>query len=140
MLSDITASIEPIYKQWYVKTYENMMYRDRPAMGMIQKERAGGEQIKQPIKISQGPGQSTSFTNAQTNVGLAVRRPFLGDWGLDYSLARVSGNVAAGSAEHLIEHFAGHDEHVVSRRAAVRKELAHQAVFLAEEILAKVGL
>lgn len=93
MLTDIVANIEPIFKQWYVKSEENMMYRDRPAMGMIQKERAGGEQIKQPIKISQGPGQSTSFANAQTNVGLAVRRPFLGDWGLDYSLARVNGNL-----------------------------------------------
>jgi hypothetical protein len=90
MIADIVANVEPIYKQWYASSYENMFYRDRPAMGMIAKERAGGEQVKQPIKVSQGPGQSATFTNAQGNVGLAVRRPFLGDWGLDYSVARVS--------------------------------------------------
>jgi hypothetical protein len=90
MIADIVANVEPIYKQWYASSYENMFYRDRPAMGMIAKERAGGEQVKQPIKVSQGPGQSATFTNAQGNVGLAVRRPFLGDWGLDYSIARVS--------------------------------------------------
>lgn len=90
MIADIVANVEPIYKQWYASSYENMFYRDRPAMGMIAKERAGGEQVKQPIKVSQGPGQSATFANAQTNVGLAVRRPFLGDWGLDYSLAQVS--------------------------------------------------
>lgn len=90
MIADIVANVEPIYKQWYASSYENMFYRDRPAMGMIAKERAGGEQVKQPIKISQGPGQSATFTNAQGNVGLAVRRPFLGDWGLDYSIARVA--------------------------------------------------
>lgn len=90
MIADIVANVEPIYKQWYASSYENMFYRDRPAMGMIAKERAGGEQVKQPIKISQGPGQSATFTNAQGNVGLSVRRPFLGDWGLDYSLARVA--------------------------------------------------
>ena len=90
MIADIVANVEPIYKQWYASSYENMFYRDRPAMGMIAKERAGGEQVKQPIKVSQGPGQSATFSNAQGNVALAVRRPFLGDWGLDYSLARVS--------------------------------------------------
>jgi hypothetical protein len=89
MIADIVANVEPIYKQWYASSYENMFYRDRPAMGMIAKERAGGEQVKQPIKISQGPGQSATFTNALGNVGLSVRRPFLGDWGLDYSLAQV---------------------------------------------------
>jgi hypothetical protein len=90
MIADIVAAVEPIYKQWYSSSYENMFYRDRPAMGMIAKERAGGEQVKQPIKIAQGPGQSATFANAQTNTGLSTRRPFLGDWGLDYSLARVS--------------------------------------------------
>src|SRR6478609_7733794 len=93
MLADIVANIEPIYKQWYAKSYVNMFYRDRPAMGMIAKERSGGEQVKQAIKISQGPGQSATFTNALTNVGLSVRRPFLGDWGLDYSLAQVNNSL-----------------------------------------------
>src|SRR5262245_45765281 len=89
MIAEIVANVEPIYKQWYASSYESMFYRDRPAMGMIAKERSGGEQVKQPIKISQGPGQSATFANAQANVGLAVRRPFLGDWGKDFSLARV---------------------------------------------------
>lgn len=93
MLADIVNDIEPIFKQWYAKSYENMMYRDRPAMGMIAKESAGGEQIKQPIKIGQGAGQSSTFTNAQGNAGLAVRKAFLGDWGTDYAVAQVGGNL-----------------------------------------------
>lgn len=89
MIAEIVANAEPIYKQWYSKSYENMFYRDRPAMGMIAKERAGGEQVKQPIKIAQGAGQSATYANADTNTSLATRRPFLGDWGKDYSLAKV---------------------------------------------------
>lgn len=93
MLADITTAIEPIYKQWYSKSYENMMYRDRPVMGMIAKLKAGGEQIKQPIKIGQSAAQSSTFATAQGNVGLANRKAFLGDWGYDVSIARVPTNL-----------------------------------------------
>lgn len=93
MISEIVTNIEPIFKQWYASSYENMFYRDRPAMGMIAKERAGGEQVKQAIKIAQGPGQSATYANADTNTGPAVRRPFLGDWGKDYSLAKIENTV-----------------------------------------------
>lgn len=101
MLADITAQIEPIYKQWYARSYVNMFYRDRPAMGMIAKERAGGEQVKQPIKVTQGAGQSATFANALSNMSLSNRRPFLGDWGLDYSLAQVSNNLIELSENNM---------------------------------------
>jgi hypothetical protein len=93
MLSTIVANVEPIFKQWYSKSYVNMFYRDRPLMGMIAKERAGGEQVKQPIKISQGAGQSATYTNADTNTSLSTRRPFFADWGKDYSLAKVQNDL-----------------------------------------------
>lgn len=93
MLSTIVTNIEPIFKQWYVASQANMFYRDRPAMGMIAKERAGGEQVKQPIKIAQGAGQSATYTNADANTSLATRRPFFADWGKDYSLAKVQNDV-----------------------------------------------
>ena len=93
MLATITTNVEPIFKQWYAKSYVNMFYRDRPAMGMIAKERAGGEQVKQPIKISQGAGQSATYVNADTNTSSAVRRPFFADWGKDYSLAKVQNDI-----------------------------------------------
>jgi hypothetical protein len=93
MLATITAAIEPIFKQWYAKSYVNMFYRDRPLMGMIAKERAGGEQVKQPIKITQGAGQSATYTNADTNTSLSNRRPFFADWGKDYSLAKVQNDL-----------------------------------------------
>src|SRR4051812_49306874 len=93
MTPTIVANVEPIFKQWYASSYINIFYPGRPAMGMIAKERAGGEQVKQPIKIAQGAGQSATYANADTNTSLAVRRPFLGDWGLDYSLAKVQNTV-----------------------------------------------
>lgn len=93
MLATITTNVEPIFKQWYARSYVNMFYRDRPAMGMIAKERAGGEQVKQPIKISQGAGQSATYSNADTNTSSAVRRPFFADWGKDYSLAKVQNDI-----------------------------------------------
>jgi hypothetical protein len=89
MISEITTNAEPIYKQWYAKAYENLFYREHPLMGMIAKERAGGEQVKQAIKIAPGAGQSATYANANTNQSTSTRRAFLGDWGKDYSLAKV---------------------------------------------------
>jgi hypothetical protein len=93
MLSTIVTAVEPIFKQWYSSSYKTMFYRDRPAMGMIARERAGGEQVKQAIKIAQGAGQSATYQNADTNTSLSTRRPFLGDWGKDYSLAKVQNDL-----------------------------------------------
>lgn len=125
MIAEIVTNIEPIFKQWYSSSYENMFYRDRPAMGMISKERAGGEQVKQPIKIAQGPGQSATFSNAQGNVGLSVRRPFLGDWGKDYSLARVDNTLIELSENNkgaIVKAFADETESAVD---ALAQRLEH---------------
>lgn len=89
MHADITTNIEPLFKQWYSDTYETLFYRNHPAHGLIAKEHAEGEQVKQPIKIAPGAGTSAAYATAYANASSSVRRGFLGDWYEDHSVATI---------------------------------------------------
>jgi hypothetical protein len=90
VVTNVTDSVEPILKQWWTDSYEDLTYRDHPLLGMMNKEEGGGKVIAVPLKYGQNAGRSASFAQAQTNEADASNITFLVYPGVDYSLASVA--------------------------------------------------
>lgn len=89
IITNVTDSVEPILKQWWNNSYEDLTYRDHPLLGMVKKEEGGGEVIAVAMKYGQNAGRSADFPTAQANEVDASRLKFLVYPGVDYSLASV---------------------------------------------------
>lgn len=88
-INNVTASVEPILKQWAMESMEDLSFRDRPFLGMVPKTEGGGSVITVPVKYGQNAGRSANFLKAQTNSSDASRIKFLVSPGIDYSVMSV---------------------------------------------------
>lgn len=90
IVQNITDSVEPLFKQWWSDSYEDLTYRDHPFLGSVKKEEGGGEVVVVPLKYGQNAGRSASFAKAQANEVDASNLKFLVYPGMDYSLGSVA--------------------------------------------------
>lgn len=90
IVTNVTDSVEPILKQWWIESVEDLTYRDHPLLGMINKQEGGGKVIAVPLKYGQNGGRSASFIKAQANETDALNIEFLVNPGIDYSLATIA--------------------------------------------------
>lgn len=89
IVTNVTDSVEPLLKQWWSNSYEDLTYRDHPLTGLVKKEEGGGEVMVVPLKYGQNAGRSANFLKAQANEVDASNLKFLVYPGIDYSLASV---------------------------------------------------
>jgi len=74
--ANITAAVEPLLKIRYPEVYHDIIFRDRPLMGMVKKKALGGKSVQQAQKYGNGGGRGHTFANARTNATQPKRTAF----------------------------------------------------------------
>lgn len=73
MALSISAQVQNILKAWYSDKVENLLFRNDPAIKMIEKVRVEGKEQKFPAIYGTGGAVSSSFTKAKAQAAETVR-------------------------------------------------------------------
>lgn len=73
MALSISAQVQNILKAWYSDKVENLLFRNDPAIKMIDKVRVEGKEQKFPAIYGTGGAVSSSFTKAKAQAAETVR-------------------------------------------------------------------
>ena len=89
MALDLT-SFDPLLKKYYTpKMVANMVFADRPLLGMLPKRTITGKSYEVPIRIGSTGGRSADFAQALASKNSSTQRRFSGSVVKNYSLADI---------------------------------------------------